>query len=45
MPPAPYLATADYYGLEQTDLSAINFARLVWAVLDERFAEVSPLRE
>jgi hypothetical protein len=37
-PPAPCLATADYYGLEQTDLSAMNFARLVWAVMDERFA-------
>ena len=45
VPPAPCLATADYYGLEQTDLSAINFARLVWAVMDERFAEVSPLRK
>ena len=45
VPPAPCLAAADYYGLEQTDLSAMTFARLVWAVMDERFAEVSPLRK
>lgn len=38
-PPAPYLASAAYYGLEQTDWSAFNFARIVWAVLDERYAE------
>lgn len=35
---APFLDTANYYALEQTDWSACNFARIVWSVLDDAYA-------
>ncbi len=38
LPPLPFLETAAYYGREQSDWSAVNTARRVWGVLDERYA-------
>jgi hypothetical protein len=34
----PFLETAAYYAREQSDWSAVNTARRVWGVLDERYA-------
>ena len=36
--PVPFLETAAYYAREQSDWSAVNTARRVWGVLDERYA-------
>ena len=36
--PLPFLDTATYYRREQSDWSAVNTARRVWGVLDERYA-------
>ncbi len=34
----PFLETAAYYAREQSDWSAVNTARRVWGVLDDRYA-------
>ena len=39
LPPIPFLETAAYYAREQSDWSAINTARRVWGVLDDRYAD------
>ena len=39
MPPIPFLETAAFYAREQGDWSAINTARRVWGVLDDRYAD------
>ena len=36
--PIPFLETAAYYAREQSDWSAVNTARRVWGVLDDRYA-------
>ena len=35
----PFLETAAYYAREQSDWSAVNTARRVWGVLDDRYAD------
>ena len=39
LPPIPFLETAVYYAREQSDWSAVNTARRVWGVLDDRYAD------
>ncbi len=39
LPSIPFLETAEYYAREQSDWSAVNTARRVWGVLDDRYAD------
>ena len=38
-PHVPFLETVAYYAREQSDWSAVNTARRVWGVLDDRYAD------